>query len=383
MSIEDKKTKVTLYDSFDKAKLVWQAFEKESDCYAFQNYNWLKTWYDSVGVYSKLKVCIVLVEYPAGEPLMLLPLGVGHKHSVSSLLWLGGTISDYHAPLLRRDCSEKLTKQIFSQLWTDIQSVLPPFDIIWFEKIPEFVIAQRNPFLYLSCTRNASNAHHSHLIGTFENFLNVNRSKKSISTEKRKQRKLKKQGNISFKIVKNDQEIKHFLDEMIVQKSRSYTEMGVPVLFNKPGYRDFFKTMTEKHIHDGFVHMSALTLNGRILAVHWGLLYKKRFYHLFPSYEKSELTKFSPGNLLLWNLLEWCIENKIDIYDFTAGDESYKNHWSDTELKLYDYYHSKSLFGLLYISPLRFLRVIKRKIKHSPFFWRVSKWVRARFSVFS
>lgn len=378
MPIVDNNIKITLFDSFEEARLVWETFEKQGDCYAFQSYNWLKTWYDTVGIYASLKVCIVLIETPVGEPVMLLPLGIEDRSSISRLIWLGGLITDYNAPILSSDYSKQLSEQTFHEIWKKIMESLPSFDIIWFERMPEFVNKQRNPFLKLSCSPNASSAHFSHLKGTFESFYRAHRNAKSISTLKRNQRRLKEHGELVFSIAKNDKDIDCFMEKMIHQKSRSYAEMGVPILFEKQGYRDFFYAVSKNHIKDCFIHLSALTLDDRILATHWGLVYKKRFYHLLPTYEQCELTKYSLGNILLWNLLEWGLDNNIEIYDFTVGDEPYKFHWSDQELKLYDYYRPNTITGVFYITPLKIMRILKRTIKHSPFLWKISKWIRSK-----
>ncbi len=379
----DKNIKITSFDSFDKARTIWETFEEKGDCYAFQNYNWLKTWFDTVGSHTKLKVCIVLVESSEGEPLMLLPLGVEIRPFISRLIWLGGLITDYNTAILSQDCSKRITQQIFYGIWQKILQTLPSFDIIWFERMPETINKQKNPFLYLACSPNASNAHFSQLTGTFESFYREHRSAKSINTLKRNQRRLKEHGELVFKIANNEQDIANLMETMIQQKSRSYAEMGVPILFEKKGYQDFFYTITKNQMKNHLIHLSALTLDDRILATHWGLVYKKRFYHLFPTYEQCELTKYSLGNVLLWNLLEWCIENNMEIYDFTVGDEPYKFHWSDQELNLVDFYHYQTNLGMLYITPLKIIRILKRKIKHSSLLWKFSKWLRSRLSNFS
>jgi CelD/BcsL family acetyltransferase involved in cellulose biosynthesis len=88
------------------------------------------------------------------------------------------------------------------------------------------------------------------------------------------------------------------------------------------------------------VHFSALTLDDRILATLWGLVYKGRFYHLFPTYARGELTRYSPGNSLLRRVFEWCFANTVRIFDFTIGDEAYKYDWCDQELRLFDFIYA-------------------------------------------
>jgi hypothetical protein len=80
----------------------------------------------------------------------------------------------------------------------------------------------------------------------------------------------------------------------------------------------------------GSVHISCLQLNGRTLATHWGLVFKRRFYSLMSGYQAGEW-RYSVGRLLLENVVEWCISEKINVFDLTVGDESYKFDWTDNE----------------------------------------------------
>ncbi|SJM89502.1 conserved hypothetical protein [Crenothrix polyspora] len=366
-----------IFNSFDEIETVWRSFEESSDNTAFQNFDWLKHWYDSVGVASGCRACLVVVEYPVGQPVMLLPLGIEKRQGVNCLVWLGGAVSDYHGPLLSPQLSENFTQDFFQKAWQAIQVSLPAYDAILFEKMPKDIGAQLNPFVSLSCIPTASNAHFTYLGTQFDGFLKAKRSSKSISTEKRKHRRLQEYGQVEFVIASDSKQIKRFLADMIAQKVRSYMEMGVANLFESKEVCDFFNVLSAQAIPLGFVHLSALMLDDRIIATHWGLVYKKRFYHLYPTYEQSELTKYAPGGLLMWHLFEWCIDNGIEIYDFTIGDEPYKDQWCDQELKLYDYYQGKTVLGLCYAWAFKTSRLLKRKIKHTPALWKVAQSVRA------
>jgi CelD/BcsL family acetyltransferase involved in cellulose biosynthesis len=153
---------------------------------------------------------------------------------------------------------------------------------------------------------------------------------------------------------------------MVSQKSESYRMLGVRNIFSQAGYLGFFQHLSNHHAGDSFVHLSALRLDDQIIATHWGLVYKKRFYHLLPTYAHNEYTRFSPGNILLRKLFEWCIQNGIEVYDFTVGDESYKLLWSDHNLELFDYYKARNLKGWLCVFPVRLIKKLKRSIKQQP-----------------
>lgn len=373
---KDNNFKIAVFHSFDDVESLWRTVEKTGDCFAFQTFDWLKNWYAFIGKETGLQLCIVTVEYPSGQPLILLPLGIQRRCFVSCLVWLGGDLSDYHGPLLSKDYSNSLVAVPFDKLWSDIRTRLPPHNAVDLQKQPEFIGGQKNPFLCLPRTPHPSSAHFTQLVGPIDSFIKSKRSNRWIQGLRRKQRRLQGLGELEFIVATKEQDIERFLSEMISQKAMSYNEMGVVNLFKKQGYLDFFYHMS-RHYHDNsFVQLCALTLNNQILATHWGLIYKKRFYHLFPAYARNEFTRYSPGIILFRNMFKWGIEHGIEISDFTVGDEPYKYDWCDHELRLYDHLKATTARGLLYVAPVKLQRLLKRKIKQTPILFSIAKYLR-------
>jgi CelD/BcsL family acetyltransferase involved in cellulose biosynthesis len=357
--------KLSTYDSFDRAKYLWTHFEEESDYYVFQSFNWLKNWHDFIGSKLGIRPCITVVEKPDGHLLMLLPLGIWKHRGTRCLTWLGGKISDYHGPLLSRDFGERITAEVFASIWEEVLKILPRHDVIMLEKQPAVITMQDNPFLNLPCAPHPSNGHIANLPDSFDTFLRERRNSKWIGTHKRKQRRLASHGKPGFMVATAQDDVDRILATMIRQKSQSYRAMGVPVLFEQDGYRDFIEYLSSRHITDSPVHLSALTLDETILATHWGLVYKGRFYYLLPSYEHGKYSEYSPGTILLQHLFDWCIRNGVGVYDFTDGDEPYKFLWSDQEIRLYDYFAARTFRGVPYVWLLQLKRSAKLKIKRS------------------
>lgn len=371
---------ISVFSSFDELQPSWTAFESECDCYAFQSYNWLSNWYSSIGTKLNIDAVLVLVELPAGTPLMILPLGIEKRAFARLLIWLGGNITDYQGPLLCNNFSSLVNADQFTFIWNKILAELPQHDAIRLERQPKSMALQPNPFIFSSCIQHASSAHQVSLTDNIESFIKQRRGGKWISTERRKQKRLEERGKLSFEVALTETEINLFLDTMVSQKSESYRILGVRNIFSQAGYLDFFQYLSNHHAGDSFVHLSALRLDDQIIATHWGLVYKKRFYHLLPSYSHNEYTRFSPGNILLRKLFEWCIQNDIEVYDFTVGDESYKLLWSDHNLELFDYYKARNLKGWLCVFPVKLIKKLKRSIKQQPRILKLAYKTRMLFS---
>jgi CelD/BcsL family acetyltransferase involved in cellulose biosynthesis len=309
---------------------------------------------------------------------MLLPLCVSSKGPISRLTWLGGRLTDYHAPLLYKGFSGLVDKDHFRRIWKDIVRILPVCDVIDLQKQPKFVGDQINPFYYLNIQSHASCAHYTRLTGDINQFLASKRSNRWISNENRKMRNLSKQGALRFREITTPEELNEFLPIMLNQKSESYRRMGTEDIFADNKYRNFVQIISENHLADGFVRFFVLMLGESVIATHWGLLYRQRLYSLLPTYDYGDLNKYSPGTILFRYLFEWCIQHNVEIFDFTTGDEPYKDLWCDQELPLFDYLVPTTARGLLYTPLVKAWRRAKASIKKTPFIYEVAKKLRKK-----
>ena len=75
---------------------------------------------------------------------------------------------------------------------------------------------------------------------------------------------------------------------MMRMKRDKFIETKGYDVFTDPGFGDFYREATRRLGADGPVHVSALLLDDRILAAHWGYVADDRFYYLMPAHESGE-----------------------------------------------------------------------------------------------
>lgn len=369
---------IDLFSTFGEAEGAWRAFERDAAFYAFQSFDWLSTWHKHIGEADAVEPAIVLVRYPLAAPLMLLPFGVRKTGGCRVLCWMGGKVTDYHGPLIDRPKAELLTPELFLKLWKRIREALPRHDAIRLEKQPADIEGIPNPFLALSAKPNASSAHATRLGADIDAFIASKASGKRRWQMRRKADKLSELGEIAVAHPTAPAEIDRVLEALFVDKGRSYNEMGVENIFDKPEYRAFYREMAHRHAASGFVDLSALTLDGKVIASHWGVVHRARYYFLMPAYADGEISRFSPGVQLLRHLFEWAMARHVQVFDFTIGDEAYKAMWCESELSLFDYVGAANVRGAPYSAALVAYLGLKRTIKRSPKLWRGFEAVRSR-----
>src|SRR5262249_245244 len=153
--------------------------------------------------------------------------------------------------------------------------------------------------------------------------------------------------------------------------------MGAVDIFARPGYREFFLDLATNPNSAGLIHVSRLAVGATSVAANLGLVYGECYYHVLASHDDGELSRYGPGAIHLRELLRHAIERGLRRFDFTIGDEPYKQEWSDAALKLYDHVAGVSWPGFT-PGPASLARgALRRLIKQPPFLWRSVRQARS------
>ena len=340
--VMNKNFDIKIFKSFeDPLKNIWKEFEKESSNYCFQNFYWVKNWYEKFKSQEEIDACIVVI-YSDKIICGVLPFCIHKKSSLKFLKWMGGEQSDYMNGLFSKNFI--LKQDEFVNLWKLIKKQLPSFDLVYFYNQPENIMGSSNPFVKnLKAVRN-SFTDGIKVENSFEEYLNLNIKKKFLNDTKRSFNQLNKRGQLEFKI-HNKSDILNksdFVQKILDDKVLRLKELNIKNSFTK-NIQEFYTKFNSEEFENGELHVSSLELDGKTLASHWGVVYKNIFYYLLPSIVKNELMRYSPGRLLLYHLIKWSFENKIKRFDLTLGEESYKKEWSNSKVFLYDFVEPNKL----------------------------------------
>lgn len=372
---------ISLHDDFEPLKDVWQKLEREGDATPFQSYVWLSAWQRHIGTKQRVKPAIVVGWDTAGEALFILPLGIEQGIVLNRLAWLGDGLCDYQGPLLARDFSRRVSAAQFPALWEDIRGLLPSHQIVTLGRMPERIGGQANPFMVLgNMRRHASSAHLTMLKEDWASYYGEKRSSGSKKRDKQKRRKTEELGEVRFVTPAGAEERVATLDTLVAQKSVAFARMGVANMFEKPGHLDFYRALAADPEAQDLLHVSHLTVGDSVAAASCGLSMGGRYFYVLASYdEMAEAARFGPGVIHLMELMAHATETGHTAFDFTIGDEAYKENWCEVEVPLFDYFEPNTLAGWASVGPqIAFLQA-KRFIKQSPLLWQGFTRLRAAF----
>jgi CelD/BcsL family acetyltransferase involved in cellulose biosynthesis len=98
-------------------------------------------------------------------------------------------------------------------------------------------------------------------------------------------------------------------------------------LFNKELQRKFYMSLANRLFRKGWLDLVYIMVGSVPISYVYSFLFKNKYYYYNLAYN-SEYAKYSPGSILLQELVKYSFDNKLFEFDFLRGDESYKSHWS-------------------------------------------------------
>jgi D-aspartate ligase len=379
---------IQIFSELAAVEAEWRQFERTADCTGFQSFDWLAAWQRHVGERRGARPVVAVGRFAQGDIAFIVPLCLMRGYLARRLCWLGQDLCDYNAPLLAPDFSKRTTPEEFLAAWHELQAQMQcepllRHDWIEFEKMPETVGAQANPFMHLRVTPNRSNAHLAHLGDDWEKFYRAKRSSATRRRDRSKLRHMSQFGDVRFLTASDDADARRTLEILMEQKGRALARKGVADIFAPPGHREFFLDLASNPQTRHLVHISRIEIGDVCAAANFGVVFGDRYYHVLASYVDSEVAHYGPGALHLRELLAYAIKRGLKCFDFTVGDEQYKFDWCDTVIKLYDYTATTRWRGL----PARALSSVQRRskrlIKQTPLLWKIASHARSAVGAFS
>jgi CelD/BcsL family acetyltransferase involved in cellulose biosynthesis len=298
----------------------------DGDCHIFQTQEIIAHWRATIGAARKAQPVFLRVDNENGAPLLLLALAIERRRGARVLTWIDGGVSDYNTPILFPASRGGVDA---NTLWRKLLTALPPFDAALLDKMP----GATNPMAALAGAPSAPSGYCISLSGTWSDYAaqRLHRPKDS----RRKMRRLAEAGATRVTIARDQADVDRLFPVLIAHKTRRYLELNGEDGFDRPGYRDYIVRLTNDFAVGGCVQLSALEVDKEVLAVHWGLIWKKRFYCLILAYADHALAQYSPARLLVEQLVAWCFEQGIETFDLGHGDAPWKRLFAPERLQLF------------------------------------------------
>jgi len=365
---------VEIVHDLAQAETIWRALEAQFST-PYQRFELLGAWQRQVGAHANLRPFIVIAHDAERRPLLLLPLvlcdrlGIrsaafmGGKHATFNMaLWdqefaAGATIADLDALLAgirERDALDVLALTQQPLRWRDVPNPMA----LW----PHHPSINDCPLL----TMPAGAAPAALISNSFRRRL------------KGKERKLQALPGFRYRVATSDADIERLLDWFFEVKPRRMAEQKLPNVFAEAGVEDFVRTACMAKRSDGgrVIDIHALECDREVIAIFAGVADGHRFSMMFNTYTTSDNSRYSPGLILIRNIIDHYAVQNYRALDLGIGSDDYKRLFCKSDEPVFDSFIPLNLRGKAAAGAMSGLNRAKHLVKHNRALLQIAQTLR-------
>jgi CelD/BcsL family acetyltransferase involved in cellulose biosynthesis len=361
------------------AEPIWRAFEtRQQFLTSYQRFDFLSAWQHEVGHREDASPFIVIGTDAEGRPLLLLPLAIRNKFGVRTACFMGGKHANFNMALWDRDFAAAATSADLDALLSGIKN-LAAADMLALTRQPLRWQDLANPFAKLPQQPSVNlcpvldmppDAAPAALIS--------NSFRKRL---KSKERKLQSLPGYRYHPADTEAEITRLLDWFFRTKPLRMAEQKLPNVFADGGVEDFVRSACLGKLADGrrAIDIHALECDEEVIALFAGVADGYRFSMMFNTYTMSEHSRYSPGLILIRNIIDHYATRSYRALDLGIGSDEYKRLFCKTDEPIFDSFIPLTSRGKLAAGAMSAIHRGKHLVKQNPALSQLAQRLRGAF----
>jgi len=346
------------------AEPIWRRLEDPTQLFTpYQRFDLLANWQREVGSREDATPFIVIGYDGEGRPLLLLPLTLVHRHGVRVASFMGGKHTTFNMALWDGDFAKEATAADLAALLSGI-AARSAADALALTQQPLRWRDISNPFAALPMQSAVNDCPVLTMVpGTPPTDRISNSFRRRL---KSKERKLNSNG-YRYHVAETDAEIERLLDWFFRVKPLRMAEQKLPNVFAEPGVENFIRSTCLAPLAGGgrAIDIHALECDSEVFALFAGVADRDRFSMMFNTYTMSDHSRYSPGLILMRNIIDHYAERGYRALDLGIGSDDYKRLFCKSDEPIFDSFIPLSSRGKLAVVAMSGANRAKRLVKRN------------------
>jgi CelD/BcsL family acetyltransferase involved in cellulose biosynthesis len=359
-----------------QAEAIWRGLEDRQFFTPYQQFDFLGPWQRRVGEREGLSPFIVIAYDAERRPLLLLPLTLRHQRGVRTACFMGGKHATFNMALWDKDFAADATAVDLDALMSGIRA-RSEADILALTQQPLRWRDLPNPMARLP---HQASVNDCPLMAMVPDEPPTARISSSFRRRlKGKERKLQALPGFHYHVATTDAEIKRLLDWFFFVKPLRMAEQKLPNVFAEPGVEDFVRGACMAPVASGghVIDIHALECDAEVIAIFAGVADGHRFSMMFNTYTVSDSSRYSPGLILMRNIVDHYAERGYRALDLGIGSDDYKRLFCKNDEPVFDCFIPLSRRGKMAAAAMSGVNRAKHLVKHSPALLRITQKLRS------
>ncbi|GAB1716388.1 MAG: hypothetical protein NTAFB05_14300 [Nitrobacter sp.] len=359
-----------------EAEPIWRRLETSQFSTPYQRFDFLSAWQRHVGTGNDLRPCIIVACDAERRPLLLLPLVAETENGVGVARFMGGKHTTFNMALWQRDFAAAATPADLDMLLRGIRQAPAKLDVLALTRQPRRWRDLQNPMALLP---GQSSANGCPRITMAPGAPPAERISNSFRRRlKGKERKLQALPGYRYCVATTDAEIKRMSDAFFTIKPLRMAAQKLPNVFADPGVEDFLRAACLTPLPGGgrAIEIHALECDAEVIAIFAGVADGQRFSMMFNTYTMSENARYSPGLILMRDIVDHYAERGYTSLDLGIGSDDYKRLFCKEDEPIFDSYLPLTTRGRMAALGMSSMAHAKRIVKQTPALKRMAQALR-------
>ena len=370
---------IDIIRDLEGAETTWRAMEgAQESCTPYQRFDFVSAWQRNVGAREGLTPFIVIAYDAERRPLMLLPLAVRQVYGARCAGFMGGKHSTFNMALWDKDFAATATQADLEGLIAAI-SQRAEADVLALHQQPQHWRGLPNPIALLPHQPSANDCP---LLKMEPGAAPATLLSKSFRQRlKGKERKLQPLPGYRYHVASTDADITRLLDWFFRIKPLRMAEQKLPDVFAEPGIEDFIRSACTAPLAGGnrVIDIHALECDEEVIAIFAGVADGHRFSMMFNTYTMSAHSKYSPGLILMRDIIDHYAGRDYRALDLGIGSDDYKRMFCKDDEEIFDSFVPLTSRGKLAAMAMSSLSHGKRLVKQNQMLFDLARRVRQAF----
>src|SRR5262249_21797026 len=307
------------------------------------------------------------------RPLLLVPLTLTREHGARVARFMGGKHTTFNMALWNKDFARDVTGTDLAELLSALRA-RSVADVLALTQQPRHWHDILNPFATLPKQPCANDCP---VLSIVPGDPPQNRISNSFRRRlKSKERKLQSPG-YRYHVATDEADVDRILDWFFHVKPMRMAEQRLPNVFAEPGVEEFIRKACRAPQADArVIDIHALECDDEVIAMFAGVADGHRFSMMFNTYTMSARSRYSPGLILMRNIIDHYAGKKYRALDLGIGSDDYKRLFCKGDEPLFDSFISLSGRGRVAATAMSVLNRLKRRVKRNPMLLRFAQTLR-------
>lgn len=362
---------ISVHSEICQLEEVWRDLEANGTSCVYQNFDWVRLAYQHLEIGN---TPLILHGHNTSGSQFIIPLVV-EKGPVKFVRWPGKNHANICSGIYSIGFLNTAGRQEMAEIVGAIKNAVNGVAVLRLGNQPALLGGYSNPMQQLPNHTSANLMFDIDLREGMDAVLDAGNGKRKRKLFRRQVKEANKLGGYELFSPETPAEIEASLADFFYHKSRRFKELGVKDVFEPQEVKEFVRALMLEPERDGvkLQRFFELKVGGKTRAMYGCSMFGDYCQAWVNSTTYDDFADFSPGEMVLYAMIEQLIAEGYQRFDLGVGAERYKRSWCKSIHPLFDVVMPLSPVAAPYVLAIKAKTKLKSKLRNDDRFWQPIK----------